>query len=103
MADSQTCFRCSRKSAPAEMIESPAGNYFCADCWTQLAPTNEGLRKCPVDGLDMIKRRVADVVVIDRCAKCGGTWFDRGELQVIERKSREMGWQEGFFLSIMLL
>jgi Zn-finger nucleic acid-binding protein len=51
----------------------------------------------------MNKRLVADAVVIDFCKQCGGLWFDKGELEVIERKSREMGWNEGFFLSIMLL
>jgi Zn-finger nucleic acid-binding protein len=51
----------------------------------------------------MKKRLVADVVVIDVCAKCGGLWFDRGELEVIEKKSREVGWNEGFFLGMLLL
>ena len=65
--------------------------------------TGEAQRKCPVDGQHMIKRRVADAVVIDTCAKCGGLWFDKGELEIIERKSRDLGWQSGFFTSIMLL
>ena len=51
----------------------------------------------------MIKRRVADAVVIDTCGKCGGLWFDKGELEIIERKSRDLGWTSGFFTSVMLL
>jgi hypothetical protein len=85
------------------MTSTSAGNLFCAECWSRIDPKHEALRKCPVDGADMKKRLVADVVVIDVCAKCGGLWFDRGELEVIEKKSREVGWNEGFFLGIMLL
>lgn len=103
MADDQNCFRCGKRYESIQLTNSSAGNHFCPECWTRVNALGEGSRKCPVDGLDMIKRRVADAVVIDTCGKCGGLWFDKGELEIIERKSRDMGWQAGFFTSIMLL
>jgi hypothetical protein len=103
MADDQNCFRCGKRYESNELTASAGGNRFCPECWKKVNPANEVSRKCPVDGVDMRKRLVADAVVIDTCANCGGLWFDKGELQVIERKSRDMGWQQGFFTSILLL
>ncbi|HYW73730.1 MAG TPA: zf-TFIIB domain-containing protein [Pyrinomonadaceae bacterium] len=103
MADDQSCFRCGKRQEGEQLASSVEGNKFCPECWVKVNAVGEGSRKCPVDGVDMIKRRVADAVVIDTCQKCGGLWFDKGELEIIERKSRDMGWQSGFFTSIMLL
>ena len=103
MADNQTCFRCGARFESTHLTASDLGNNFCRECWAKINASGEGSRKCPVDGLDMIKRRVADAVVIDTCGKCGGLWFDKGELEIIERKSRDMGWTSGFFTSVMLL
>src|SRR5262245_40782181 len=103
MADDQNCFRCGKRSESSQLTASQEGNRFCPDCWQKVHPGSEVSRKCPVDGADMKKRRVADAVVIDTCASCGGLWFDKGELEVIERKSRDMGWQQGFFTSVLLL
>ena len=103
MVDERICFRCAKTFAPDQLQQSTSGNRFCSECWMKVNALGEAARKCPVDGLDLIKRRVADAVVIDACQKCGGLWFDKGELEIIERKSRDMGWQGGFFTSIMLL
>jgi hypothetical protein len=103
MADDQNCFRCGETYESNKLTASPAGNSFCEACWSQIKPRIETFRKCPVDGAEMKKRLVADAVIIDVCAKCGGLWFDKGELEIIEKKSREMGWQQGFFSSILLM
>ena len=103
MADDQSCFRCGKRYESDGMHASPAGNLFCEACWYLINPRNEMMRKCPVDAANMKKRLVAEAVVIDVCTECGGIWFDKGELEIIEKKSRQMGWQDGFFLSIMLL
>jgi Transcription factor zinc-finger len=100
MPDDQNCQRCGER---LELNQLAAGNRLCQDCWSKLNPQPESMRKCPVDGADMKKRLVADAVIIDVCSSCRGLWFDKGELEVIERKSREMGWQQGFFTSILLL
>jgi hypothetical protein len=102
MADEQ-CFRCGESNEVQQMKPSPAGNRFCHACWSKIDARQESLRSCPVDSVGMQKRLVGDAVVIDLCSKCGGLWFDKGELEIIEKKSREMGWQQGFFTSIMLL
>jgi hypothetical protein len=103
MGDDQSCFRCGQRQEGTALTSSAEGNRYCQECWVKVNALGEGSRKCPVDGSDMIKRRIADAVVIDTCQKCGGLWFDKGELEIIERKSRDMGWQSGFFTSIMLL
>jgi Transcription factor zinc-finger len=103
LVDERICFRCAGAFAADELQQSTSGNRFCPECWVKVNALGEGSRRCPVDGVDLIKRRVADAVVIDACQKCGGLWFDKGELEIIERKSRDMGWQGGFFTSILLL
>ena len=102
MLEDFNCFRCGKGYKREQMTSTSAGNLFCPACWSRVDPKNEELRKCPVDGADMKKRLVADVVVIDVCAKCGGLWFDKGELEVIEKKSRDAGWNQGFFLGMLL-
>ena len=102
MLGDSTCFRCGKSYKQEEMTATSAGNLFCPACWSRVNPKNEALRKCPVDDANMKKRLVVDAVVIDVCVKCGGLWFDKGELEVIERKSREAGWNQGFFLGMLL-
>ena len=38
--------------------------------------------RCPVDGAPMYRRRFGEVE-LDGCPRCGGIWFDRGELDRI--------------------
>ena len=38
------------------MKSTPAGNFFCPECWPKIDDKNEPIRKCPVDGSDMQKR-----------------------------------------------
>jgi Zn-finger nucleic acid-binding protein len=64
-------------------------------------PKNEPTRKCPVDGAGMTKRLVSDVILIDTCAQCGGIWFDKGELEVMRKKSKDAGWNEGFVIGML--
>jgi Transcription factor zinc-finger len=103
MEPDQNCSRCGKNYPSDLMTSSPVGNRFCQACWSKLNPQTETVRKCPVDGTDMKKRLVAEVVAIDVCTQCRGLWFDQGELEVIEKKSREMGWQDGFFLSVFMM
>ena len=84
------------------MTSTPEGNLFCPACWERLDAKREAKRKCPVDGAEMGKRLVAGVVLIDVCPACGGTWFDKGELEVIERKSADESWNKGFFWGFLV-
>jgi len=38
--------------------------------------------KCPRDGTELDERSFGDVK-IDVCSKCGGVWFDAGELEMV--------------------
>jgi Zn-finger nucleic acid-binding protein len=67
---------------------------------------NEPVRKCPVDGSDMDKKRVLDKFLIDWCPRCEGIWFDKGELKAVQLAAKEAGTNEtlanvGVFLAII--
>jgi hypothetical protein len=40
--------------------------------------------KCPKDGADLAEREFHHVKV-DVCSECGGMWFDKGEVDQLER------------------
>ena len=43
--------------------------------------------KCPRCGSDLVEREYHHVKV-DTCTSCGGTWFDRGEVEMLEHVER---------------
>jgi len=45
----------------------------------------------------MQKRMAGGLVLIDTCSACGGTWFDKYELEVIQKRWNDAAWQQGFF------
>jgi predicted amidophosphoribosyltransferase len=94
------CVRCGAGHEWGVMTSTPEGNLFCPSCWKQLK--TEVKRKCPVDGAEMQKRLVADVIQLDVCPTCQGTWFDKSELEVVLKKSKDEGWYEAFVLGWIL-
>lgn len=44
--------------------------------------------KCPKCGTDLTEQKHAGVT-IDSCARCGGLWLDKGELEIIEEFDRK--------------
>jgi Transcription factor zinc-finger len=94
------CIRCGQGDKWEAMTSTPEGNLFCAPCWKQLH--NEAKRKCPVDGVEMNKRLVADVVMLDSCAVCKGTWFDKSELEILLKKANHESWEMGFLIGSLL-
>jgi hypothetical protein len=102
MFDDYYCSRCGAAHKWEQMTSTAEGNLFCPACSKLLDPNNEAKRKCPVDGAEMQKRLVADLVLIDKCSACGGTWFDKGELDVIRKRSEDDGWGKGFFWGWLL-
>ena len=38
------------------------------------------IMKCPKCKTEDLESKSVDTVIVDRCARCGGTWFDRQEL-----------------------
>lgn len=101
MFDNEYCFRCKKGFKWEQMTSTPAGNLFCPECWPKIDPKNESMRYCPVDGIEMKKRLVEDVFVIDRCPQCRGVWLDRDELEVLETNSRNDGWNQGFVIGML--
>jgi hypothetical protein len=91
-SDDYQCWRCNRDFKWEQLITTRAGNPLCSKCTDEL--NNEALRKCPVDGADMEKKRVLDKFLIDKCSECGGVWFDKGELRVVQEAARQVGYEE---------
>jgi hypothetical protein len=62
----------------------PAGVARCASCSELAHSARPTPRECPVDGT-ILEAREAASVIIDRCPRCNGLWFDSGELEAIIR------------------
>ena len=70
----QRCEGCGRPLAPARAT--------CLYCGGAPLPAED--HDAPVDCprcQQPMERHAEDSVVVDRCGRCGGTWFDRGELE----------------------
>jgi len=76
---------------------------------TRLAPVNEvfdgrTLRgeplRCPVDGARLVQVERSDIL-IDACPECRGVWLDRGELDRILVKERQLQHGDDDFFSEM--
>jgi len=89
MFDNYYCFRCKQAFKWEQMTATQSGTLFCPDCWQKVNPENEPKRNCPVDGAVMKKVFMADVLVIDVCPTCRGTWFDREELDFLKRRAHD--------------
>ena len=106
MFENEYCVRCGAGYKWEQMTSTPEGDLFCPTCWKQLEAKNEEnkneeKRKCPVEGAEMQKRLIAEAVLIDRCPVCGGVWLDKGELEVMQEKSKEDGWSDGVFFGML--
>jgi hypothetical protein len=99
MFDGERCIRCNTYYKFEELGVAPGGFSICRPCSEQIDPAKEKKRGCPVDGTEMRKEFVQDLVLIDRCTSCGGVWLDGDELRVIERGARSGG---DFWLGFML-
>jgi hypothetical protein len=97
MSDDYNCSRCGKGYKWEQMAQTPEGNLFCPECQAKLDAKSEPKHRCPVDGAEMQKRLVGGLVLIDSCSACGGTWFDKYELELIQKRWKDAGWQAGFF------
>lgn len=96
------CVRCQEQFQWEQLKSTPEGNLFCPTCWQTMDSQREAKRKCPVDNTEMHKKMIAELAVIDNCPSCGGTWFDKGELQIIEKLAEARGWDRGYLLGLFL-
>jgi len=80
------CIRCKTRT----YSKSAEGAPTCEECLLQLQADREVKRKCLIDGTEMGKLIVLNIV-IDCCPKCGGVWLDPDELEVIEEVLKNEG------------
>ncbi|HEX7295839.1 MAG TPA: zf-TFIIB domain-containing protein [Pyrinomonadaceae bacterium] len=95
-SDNYKCVRCDGEFKWEQLTQSPGGNLFCDPCWRVL--NDESLRQCPVDEVNMEKKRVMDLFYIDQCPTCGGVWLDKEKLRALQQKAKEEGRQDLFVL-----
>ena len=93
-SEQYACLRCGVFFNWGDLTTSHAGNLLCLGCVNALE--SEPVRKCPVDGTEMKKQRVLDRFVVDQCPSCEGTWFDKGELKIVQEAAKEQGRDEAF-------
>ena len=73
------CTRCGKKRTKGSYEGVPTCDA-CKDLIERkLAAAREGRRNCPVDGAEMSKEIVLNLI-LDRCPTCRGVWLDAGEL-----------------------
>ena len=71
------------------LLQNPEQTAKVLASFTQDSKSNEKTRKCPICRKKMQKVRVGTTepkVLIDKCKKKHGLWFDKGELQDIISK-----------------
>ena len=61
----------------------------CGQCIVIMEARHEEIRKCPVDGTDM-KKEILHNIILDRCSECSGLWFDKNELESFEQLIRQV-------------
>lgn len=68
------------------LLDDPARARRLLDSFQEEAVSSEGYRKCPICDKKMAKVIVGSSVpplLIDKCRRADGLWFDKGELQDI--------------------
>ncbi len=78
----EKCIRCGERRTKHTYEGLPTCEGCEADLLAKARAATEGAQKCPVDGAEMAKEVVLNVV-IDRCPSCSGVWLDGGELEFI--------------------
>jgi hypothetical protein len=97
MFDGENCIRCGKRFKFEELKPRASGFGVCEACEVKIRPDAESRRRCPVDNQEMVKRIVAEVVVLDKCTACGGVWFDGGELQIVNRLIKEQAFTKALW------
>lgn len=102
MFDSEICIRCRKKFKFDKLTVGPEGFPMCEACAAKINSGNEEKRRCPVDGQEMTKRLVGNVVLLDKCLACGGVWFDGDELRIVNDLIKEESFAKIFWPSMFL-
>ena len=103
MLDGERCIRC-RSHFKFEQLEAgPDGFGICPDCAARISGADEPRRLCPVDGREMEKAFIRNVVLVDRCPSCKGVWFDGDELEIVERGMNQDGFAQLMLISLIAI
>lgn len=82
----EKCVRCGNQRTKKEHEGLPT----CDECQQKLKAEREDKRRCPIDGAEMAKDVILNVI-LDRCPTCHGIWLDKGELDLIKEAAEEDG------------
>ena len=94
------CARCEEQRTKGTFEGLPT----CEKCEAQIRAEREETRRCPLDGAEMSKEIVLNVV-IDRCPSCSGVWLDGGELELVNKGIEEGGggdFASGFVVGMLV-
>ena len=92
----EKCMRCGKQRTKHEVEGIPT----CDGCELKIKSEKESKHQCPVDGSEMSKDVVFNVI-IDRCPKCSGVWLDGGELDLV-KKGIQSGAPDNFGSGLLL-
>lgn len=92
----ELCVRCRERPSSEVMGGLPT----CARCAELVREKTKVRRTCPVDGTEMRKETVQNIL-LDRCPDCGGVWLDHDELSALLRIAAEHT-DEGFMNAVLL-
>jgi hypothetical protein len=101
MLDGERCIRCRNYFKFEQLETGPDGFGVCAPCGLKISGADEPKRLCPVDGIEMDKAFIRNVVLVDRCPACKGVWFDGDELEIVERGMRADGFADLMLISLI--
>jgi hypothetical protein len=80
----ENCHRCGQKTRRIQN-EEPT----CGHCIAIIESRHEEIRQCPVDSTNM-KKEIIQNIILDRCPKCSGIWFDKGEFESFEQLIKQV-------------
>jgi hypothetical protein len=98
MLDGERCIRCKERFKFEQLEVGPDGFGICHACSEKIKGADEPRRHCPVDDSEMDKAFLRNIVLVDRCPKCKGIWFDGDELEIVEQ-----GMRADNFANLMLI
>ena len=95
------CMRCGKKGDWPMAFDLPT----CDSCEALIRVEREKRHHCPVDGEELTKVVVRNIV-LDKCPACQGIWLDGGELDLIKKavatESGDRQFRYGLVLGILV-
>jgi hypothetical protein len=100
MFDGENCIRCNKKYKFEELTVGPAGFSICLACEAKLSIDNAEKHYCPVDN-EALTKSILGVVLVEKCASCGGVWLDAVELRIFQDFIKREVWSKGSTLELL--